>query len=248
MTTGGGMPALPESAYLNPELGADACPWLDDYIAFSRKWSPREYDDFHEACAVFVLSTVAARRVSIHMGKERFTNLYIALLARTSVYAKSTTAEIARQVLEEAGFSNLLMPDNTTPQRFISEMANPGLVAESKGNNVSLHQGCGQRGWYYDEFGQQIAAMMRPGFMVDFLTLLNQFDNTPPTIKNGTERRGMEIIEQPYLALLASLTPDSLRPFARKGSNLWGGGFLARFALACPPEEVERRKGPFPRG
>lgn len=225
-------------------LVPDGSSWLEDYIDFSRKWSPRAYDDFHEACALWLLSTVAAGRLIIHLGKPRHTHLYILLVARTSLYAKSTTAEIAIQVLKEIGLAHLLMPDSATPAKFITIMAQGSV--EIRGTKITFASA--QRGWYYEEFGQHVAAMLKPGgFMSDFLFMLRKFDDDKGEISYSTLTRE-DVIENPYLALLATLTPDDLRPYAKKGSVLWGDGFLARFALVCPPEALERCKDPFPKG
>jgi hypothetical protein len=106
----------------------------------------------------------------------------------------------------------------------------------------------GQRGWYFEEFGQGIAAMMRrEGPMTDFRGLLRRFDDTPDRYESGTIGRGNDLVERPYLALLASMTPADLAPFAQRGSSLWGDGFLARFALITPPNGAHRR-GRFPKG
>ncbi len=60
--------------------GASApSPWLDAYIAYSRAWSPRAPASFHEACGLWLLSTIAARRVVTHLGSVRYGNLYLAL-------------------------------------------------------------------------------------------------------------------------------------------------------------------------
>ena len=248
------IPPLPEAARVDSALGADACSWLDNYIAFSRIWSPRAYESFHEACALWILSTVAARRVYVHMGKPRYTNLYLSLTARTSLYAKSTTAEIALQAIQATGLSWLLAADSTTPQKFISDLTTR-LVSDYE--NLSDEQKAyarlrvgtaGQRGWFYDEFGQHVASMMRDnGFMADFRGLLRRMEDTPDRYEYGSIARGSDVIERPYLALLANMTPDDLRPFAKRGAALWGDGFLARFALITPPEE-ERRHDRFPKG
>jgi hypothetical protein len=248
------IPPLPEAARVDPALGIDACPWLDDYVAFSRKWSPRAYDSFHEACALWLLSTVAARRVFVHLGKPRFTNLYLALTARTSLYAKSSTAEIPLQLIHKAGLSYLLAADSATPQKFVSDLTTK-LVNNYDGLDVEQQEyarlrvaTAGQRGWYYDEFGQHIAAMMRDGgFMADFRGLLRRLDDTPERYEYGSISRGSDVVERPYLALLANLTPDDLKPHARRGSGLWGDGFLGRFALITPPED-DRRRDRFPKG
>jgi hypothetical protein len=247
-------PTLPDSAHIDPAVGLGACDWLDRYIDFSRLWSPRAFDGFHEAVALWVLSTVAARRVLANMGKWRFTNLYIALTARTSLYAKSSTAEIGIQTLNRAGLSWLLTADSATPQKFITDLTNrlddhynELSAEEQKIKRLKLAM-AGQRGWYFDEFGQHVAAMMRDGgFMSDFRGLLRRMDDTPERYEYGSIGRGSDIIERPYLALLANLTTDDLRPFARKGAGLWGDGFLARFALVCP-SDGERKTERFPPG
>jgi hypothetical protein len=248
------MPELPEAAQVPESAGAQACPWLDDYIRFSRQWSPRAFDGFHEAVGLWVLSTVAARRVRCNFGKQRFGNLYIALTARTSLFAKSSTAEIGLQTIQNAGLNWLLAADSATPQKFVADLTprlsvNYDELDDEQRTWARLRLALpGQRGWYYDEFGQHIAAMLREGgYMADFRGLLRKFDDTPERYEYGSIGRGNDVIELPYLALLANLTPDDLRQFAKRGSALWGDGFLARFALITPPEG-ERKTDRFPAG
>jgi len=247
-------PPLPEAARVDPALGVDACKWLDDYIAFSREWSPRGYDDFHEAIGLWTLSTIAGRRVLVNFGKQRYGNLYIALTARTSLWAKTSTAEIAKQVLYTAGLSGLLAADSATPQKFVADLTSridssyDDLSDERKEYRRLKLALAGQRGWYYEEFGQHIASMMREnGTMSDFRGLLRALDDTPPSYEYTSIGRGSDYVERPYLALLANMTPDDLRPHAKRGSGLWGDGFLARFALITPPDgELSQER--FPRG
>jgi DNA-binding transcriptional ArsR family regulator len=248
------VPKLPEACRIAEGEGAAACSWLDDYIAFSKTWSPRGFDGFHESCGLWLLSTIAARRIGIHMGKMRFTSLYIALTARTSSFSKSTTAGIAISTLQRAGLDYLLMADYATPQKFLMEMEAvlpedfTGMDEERKARILSKLVFSGQRGWYFEEFGQGIAAMMRrDGYMTDFRGLLRRFDDTPDQYESGTIGRGNNRVERPYLALLVSMTPADLAPFAQRGSSLWGDGFLARFALITPPLGA-RRRGRFPKG
>lgn len=248
------IPALPKSCQLDPKLGAKACHWLDTYTDFSKEWSPRGYEGFHEACGAFILSTIAARRPVVHLGKARYPSLYIALTARTSAYSKSTTVGVAIATLKRAGLDYLLMPDNSTPQKFLMEMKAtlPENYAElddfGKARILNQLAFAAQRGWFYDEFGQGIAGMMRrEGPLTDFRGLLRRFDDTPDRYESGTIGRGTDVVERPYLTMLASLTPADLAPFAQRGSSLWGDGFLARFALITPPVWA-RRRGRFPKG
>lgn len=248
-----GMPPLPEKAHIDPAVADNASPWLDEYIQFSRIWSPRAHDDFHESVGLWLLSTIAARRVALDLGKRRYTGLYIALTARTSVFAKSTTAEVAQALLKEIGLSYLLAPDDATPQAFIRMMTYklsddwPTLSPELKEAQKQRIAFAAQKGWFFDEFGQKVTSMMREGgFMADFRGLIRCFDDTPPVYEYDSISRGRETVYSPYLALLANLTPADLKPFAKRGSALWNDGFWARFAFLTPPAYAERRNGRFP--
>lgn len=247
------MPELPEAARHDPDLATKASRWLDNYIAFSRIWSPRSHDDFHESVGLWMLSTVAARRVTIDFGKRRFTSLYIALASRTSVFAKSTTAEIAQSVLKAAGLTYMLAPDDATPQAFVRSMTYQtpmeyGDMDSNKQEERKRKVGfASQKGWYFDEFGQKVSAMMRDGgFMADFRSLLRKFDDTPDTYEYETIGRGNDVVHEPYLALLANLTPADLQPYAKRGAALWNDGFWARFAFVTPPLNAVRKNERFP--
>lgn len=243
------IPPLPDNAKIPEELGKNACTWLNDYIDYSREWSPRAYDYYHELCGLWLLSTVAARRIGLYFGKITHTSLYFAMIARSTMFAKTTTADIAIDLLRHAGLDFLLAPDSSTPQKFISDMGEKlpidytSLKDEDKERAKLRLAMAGKRGWFYEEFGQQLAGMMREnGTMADFRGLLRRFDDGAETYEYATIGRGNERIKRPYLALLANMTPADLRPYAKKGSALWGDGFLARFALVTPPEGSRTKK------
>lgn len=255
IVTGSSFPDLPEAAFIDAAIGADACPWLDEYIAFSRRWSPQSYDGFHEACGLWVLAAVAARRVMLPFGGDKFTPLYIALCARTSLWAKSTAAKIAKETITAVGLGQLLAPDISTPQAFLRRLAErvPADYGKETPEAQALHRAAlafaGQRGWWHEEFGTHLAGMMRDGgAMADFRGHLRILDDCPPSYAYDTVGHGLTIIKRPYLALLANLTPTDLAPFARKGGALWGDGYFARFAFVTPPVGAERSRERFPDG
>jgi hypothetical protein len=249
------VPPLPAYARLPEGLGRDACRWLDDYVRFSQTWSPRSFDGFHEACGLWLLSTVAARRVLVHYGRPRYTNLYFLLAGRTTMHAKSSATDIARQLLRACELDYLLAADEATPQAFVRALAGGGLplnfdrMEEAQRLAAQMRLGfCGQRGWYAEEFGSWLASMTRTdGVMADFRGLLRKLDDCPLDYSRSTIARGDEVIRRPYLALIANLTPADLRPVAKKGTQLWGDGFLARFAFVTPPRD-EVLTTQFPKG
>jgi hypothetical protein len=249
------MPPLPEAARIDPSVAEGASPWLDEYIEFSRLWSPRSYPAFHEAIGLWVLSTVAARRVCADFGGKKFTNLSIALATPTSTSAKTTGTKIGMGTLKEAGLAFMLAPDDATPQAFVRGMAGhvpSGWSGMSREKQLAIQERlafAGQRGWFYDEFGQKVSAMMKDGgHMADFRSLLRRLDDAPDSYEYESIGRGSDYIVNPYLALLANLTPADLKPFAKKGAALWGDGFWARFAFVAAPPYTKGLRGRFPKG
>lgn len=248
-------PELPESARLAPHLGADACPWLDDYIEYSHKWSPRSFFGYHEGTALWVLSTIAARRVAFDFGKTRYTNLSLMLVGRTTIHAKSSATDIGKQTLKTCGLSFLLAADEATPQSFIRSLVRNSIPDNFDDLPLELQTRVrmrlafkAQRGWYHEEFGSGLASMMRAdGVMADFRGLLRKWDDCPDDYTRDTIARGVEHVEAPYLALIANLTPADLKPVAKRGMQLWGDGFLARFAFITPPANTVNDER-FPKG
>lgn len=248
-----GMPPLPAHAHIDSCIAEGASPWLDEYIQFSQLWSPRAHDDFHESVGLWLLSTIAARRVAIQLGKLRYSNLYIALTARTSVFAKSTTADIAQSILRELNLDFLLASDDATPQAFVHALTYhlpddwDRLTPEQQEKQKLKIAFASQKGWYFDEFGQKVTSMMREGgFMAEFRGLLRKFDDTPVSYEYKSISRGDDLVHAPYLSLLVNLTPADLQPFAKRGSALWNDGFWARFAFLTPSPSAIRKNGRFP--
>ncbi len=238
-------PPLPDSVKLPSHMSDGACPWLDDYISYSRVVSPEGYEHFHEACGIWLLSTVAGRRVKIPFSRKQYTPLMIAMVARTSLYAKSNTAEAAISVLQASGLRWLLGSDETTPQKLLTDMVgglskNYSEMDEEKQYWIRQRLAMSaQRGWYYDEFGNLVKAMAKNGgVMQDFKGLLLKLDNCSDQYEYSTQSRGTELIEKPYLSLLGSMTPSDIRSNAKSGSDFWSDGFWARFAFICPPPDT----------
>jgi hypothetical protein len=236
-------PPLPDQARADEALAATASPWLDQYIAFSRKWAPRAFDEFHEACGVFILATTAARRIKIRFGRGVYTSLYLALAGRTTLYTKSTAADLAVEFLKRAGLECLLADDDATPQAFVRSLTAhvPENCNEwSAEARVALCQRlafAAQKGWFYEEFGQHLEGMMRrDGPMAAFRGILRRLDDHKESYVYDTISRGREILMKPYLTILANVTPADLAPFAMRNSLLWRDGYLARIAFVTPPE------------
>lgn len=248
-------PTLPDYAQLAPFLSSGACPELDEYVAFSRKASERAYDQFHQFCGLWLFSVIAGRRVSLEIKKKKFyTNLMLAQCATTSLYAKSFTAGIAKQMLYELGLGYTLAPNRITPQKLLSDMAGKHIPAdfedleEHQKDRVRRRLGTpGQKGLLYDELGIFIQSMLKKqNINNDFVDLLLTFDECPDEFENSTITRGGEPIDKPYLPLLGNMTPANLRQNAKAGSDFWGDGFWARFSFIVAPLPEKNAPDPGP--
>lgn len=240
------VPPLPAYAFLQRAEG-EGCKWLDDYIAYSTKWSDRAWSSFHTAVGLWVLSTISARRVGFRLAdKTQYTSLFVLLSAPSSVWAKTTTARIGINLLNQSGLGFLLLPDEMTPQSMIDTQA-----GYQKTTYASAHQAtkdrianmvafAGQRSWFYEEFGNALAKIMQENSNHHmYHGLLRQFDDHYPTYTNATLTRGENTIHNPYMALLGNLTPADLTRHATKNHAFWTDGFWARFLFASPPPEQQ---------
>jgi hypothetical protein len=235
------MPALPNTARLDPSLAEGAAPWLEAYCQHSRWWAPRAAQGFHQAVGLWMLSTIAARRICVHLGKPEFPMLFLAMIAPSTLYTKTTTAHIARRGLKQTGCHFFLTPDRITPQALIRRMS--GRVHEEFAGFDDLDREmhvrdlafAGQRGWYYEEWGTMLGQMRRQdSAMAEFHGMLRVLDDGTDDFSNETILRGLESVVDPSLALLCSATAADLAPYMRPGAPWWRDGFWPRFAFITP--------------
>lgn len=251
-------PPLPQAIRVPFNGSQGACTWHDEYVAFSKWRSPRSFHNFHEGNGWAILSTAAMHRVRLDLGSKRYTPLFLASIADSSVSAKTEAAKVFHAVLDKAGLKWTLGPDNTTPQAMIGDMATiTGLKADSDYINWTDTEKeifarelafKGQRGWFYEEFGEQMDAMCRAnGVMVDFKGIIRRMDDCYDEYSRSTVTHKKQVVEYPYLSLIACMTPLDIKVQAGVNSPFWRDGFFARFAFITPHEK-ERTKGRFPVG
>ncbi len=239
-----GVPPLPSYAQIDYTLGKDACPWLDEYITYSKKDATRSASTFHQAVGLWVLDTVVAGRLEGSVKGTESTNLYIMLLAPSTLYAKSTAAKVGKDLIGAAGLGGLLLANQQTPQAYIKSISTKAqeekLLSDHMSEKDALRvQFPSQRGLYYDEFGNHLSEIMRRSSpMSAYLEIFKTFFDGDDEWSRDTITRGNEETIRPYLSLLCSTTPDDLKEFAGKDSKLWKDGTFARFVIITPePDE-----------
>jgi hypothetical protein len=81
-------PELPAHVKANQSLSRSASPLLDGLIAFFQEWCTRSYEGYHEAVAIWVLSTLAARRVVLRWRTGVWPILYLLLVSESTAHPR----------------------------------------------------------------------------------------------------------------------------------------------------------------
>ena len=228
------VPPLPPEIAVNKELASKASPLLDAIIEFFKKWCTRSYEGYHETVGIWVLSTIAARRVYLPWRQGVWTPIYVMLVSASTAHAKTEASSYGGKILEDCGLGFLLHPDEITPQKMLKNMAGGELPKNwetmSEGDRDRFLQKeafSGQRGWIYDEFGNKLQEIVQArGYMAIMYALLKQLYDCKKKFEYDTMSGDNRYIEMPYLSICGTATPACLKPIAQKNSAVWFDGFL----------------------
>lgn len=237
-------PKLPEEARLTPEQEREAAHgriWLDEYMSWAHQACPLAPDIFHEAMAMWLLATVATRRMKVSIGGEDiYPNLYVLIVAKTSVYRKTTAMKQAQKVLRQARLDCLLLPEDATPEALFDELAGvkpsnfDALTTEEKTNWLKGRAVAAQRAILKDECSS-IFANLRKEYMGGLTELLLQgYDGDGGAIRKLLKGRGLVSLRDLCLSFMGATTPVMYAKYV--GVEESENGFIARFAVITPEE------------
>lgn len=234
-------PTLPDAAQLSPaqiQEAATGRKWLDQYVHWAKRAGPLSPEIFYEAIGLWTLSMAAARRLRIKIGGEEiYPNLYIFIVAPTTVYRKTTALNIARSLIEKSRLDFFLMPERATPEALFDYLAGkmpPNMADLSPSDIEHLRMGrvfAGQRALYVDEASGLLSEMKKDYNAGLTEIIMEGYDSTksPKKILKGA---GLVSIKQMSLSVLAATTPVEWS--RRMGIEERQNGFVARFAIITP--------------
>jgi len=235
------VPPLPKAARLVDSMETAAT----DTGAFIQKWQgyiaaivntiPPE---FAEAGALTLWSIAAARRVHVptYFEPEIYPNIWSLWVAESTVFHKTTALNAHRRLIRRV-MPYLLLPEETSGDRLIQEMAgmDPVNLGQMHGEDqarwrkAKLH--AGQRGIVIDE-----ASSLFSGFRKDYNigkieTFLKAYDCDDEKVFS-TIRHGSIHLRWLYMPLLGATTPAAIQGAANL--QMWEMGFWPRFVLLVP--------------
>lgn len=240
------MPALPDYARIDPEMGRGASAWLDAYTKYAHSVSPMTPDIFHESAGLCLASIAIARRLVLKMPfGEIFPNLFVIWLAGTTLYRKTTGLNVARELARDA-FPHLLAAQDTTPEAFLADMS-----GQQPSNFASLplfeqdawqkeRNFCGQKGWMLDELSGLLAGAGRD-YNAGLMESLLRFYDCDPNYTRSTMGKGRIVVKNSYLSVIGASTPAAMAPHLG-AESLWSNGWWPRYAILTPEKRPEWEK------
>lgn len=235
-------PPLPKEAALTESdlvIAAQGRAWLGDYVRWAQKAAPLSPAIFHEAMGLWLLSAVSTRRVKYPVGGEEiYPNLYILIVAKTSLYRKTTAMKQVRRLMEAAGMSALRLPEDATPEALFDELSGvkpSNFDAMTDGQRAEWLKGravAAQRAFIKDE-ASSVFADLRKEYKAGLSELLLQgYDGDGGTVTKLLKGRGQITMKDVCLSFLGATTPVMMARYMTNEEV--ENGFMARFAIVTP--------------
>jgi hypothetical protein len=234
-------PPLPPEAAALLDHRTPCAPFLHDYVQFAEEAAPMTPRSFHQAMALWLVSTVVARRVRLRVStKSIYPNLFLLFIAPSTLYHKTTGLNLGSGLLEAAGLEHLLLPERPTPEALLQDLGCTIPSTSSSWDDTTWplwlreRAFAAQRGWLLDEASGLFDSFKRE-YNTGMLTLLLNLYECPTRITEQTVGRGRTTIRDAYCSFFGAATPSALAEHLRNPTH-WTNGLWARFALLTPSE------------
>lgn len=206
--------------------------WLAAYTEFTGALEAPT--PFHYFSGVAAISGALSRKVWFDMGHFKwYPNFYIIIVAKPGIVNKSTSINIAMDMLREIPGAHI-GPSSITWQALVQHMGN---IAENVEIDGDFHTMCASS-FVASELGTLIDFTNRE--MID--VLVDLWDGKTGSWEKMTKMSGVESVVNPWISFIAGTTPTWLAQNVPEGAI--GGGFCSRCLFIYGSEK--RRIIPYP--
>jgi hypothetical protein len=244
------VPDLPESARLEYDPTSGVGSFVDSYLVHALAIGPTTPMQFHESAALWLGSVAIARRLKAALPHgDIYPNLFIAWIAPSTLWHKTTALNAARKIVYRA-FPFLLSAADTTIEALLSDWSGKEpenlaqLTEENQADWRASRDHSAQRGIVLDEMSGLLAGAGRDYNAGMIETLLRFFD-CDERYTRSTRGQGLIFVRNAYMSFLGASTPVAMYPHMAN-ERLWSNGFWPRFALLAPdvdhPEYEQSRE------
>lgn len=166
--------------------------------------------EFTAWCSLAAVSCTLGRRVWIDMGPFKiYSNLFVILIAGSGRMRKSTAINVTRDLLEELSPRPNIISQKITPEALMDALRTiPQQPIEGMSLKISLGDPVGQGFVITDELTNFLNRTSADNGIVPMLI---EFYDCRKSFSYRTKSRGVEIIRDTQLGLLAATTPHELR-------------------------------------
>jgi hypothetical protein len=233
-----------------PSLRADLLPdplpgtrgaFVESYVRYALTRAPMTPRLFHESAALWLASVAIARRLFLPLAYETlYPNLYVAWIAPTTLYHKTSALNLARGI-GRCRFGHLFAPQEVTHESFLAELAGVApsnfddLPAELQARWMRSRDFAAQRGVCLDEMSGLLASAGRDYNQGLIESLLRLYD-CDDEYTRSTRSQGYVTIAHAYFSLLGSSTPRGMADHL-VAQRLWDMGWWPRWAILTPEAE-----------
>lgn len=206
-----------EAHPLDVETPPLALGWIDEYADLMTKLtgSPRE---FNQVCGLVTAAAAIQRKARLRMSfADIYPNIYAAIVARSSVYHKSSALHKPRALFQRAMLDRLMLSELMTSEGLLAQLQSQsaGLVVRD------------EIGTLFDSHRVKYLRTLKPD-----LTAL--YDCQPYSRRLSN----LEIkVDAPYLNILGATTPA--RFYDAITATDWQDGFMARWLFVLPEGEPD---------
>ena len=248
LTIYGSVEEIPDHFVSVPPINMDGLPKanlvirLMDYVS---KVSDT-YPEYVMQAAFLILSTIVRRKIYMSLnGSRRYPIVWLEILGPSGIARKTFSITLARNIVKALYGESFLIPDDTTPEGLLDEIATKVFIKSKGGgwDDKSVKYADSerkiprsQRPYIRDEVSQMYAQMMKlnNGHQEQLLLKLHTCETYEKSLV--TKR---QTVEDPFIPMLVATTPEGFQKYMTK--NNIRSGFVARKLITNPTYEKARR-------
>lgn len=210
--------------------------WLEGYIEFTKPTESAAI--FHKWVGISMLASALRRKVHFGFGRIWvYPNLYIVLVAEPGIARKTQAISFGEDILIEVTGINI-SADAITPQALLQDLEEAGDDALMPDNTTFRHASLSILSGEFESF---LGQKKENSKMI--VTLTDLFDCKSRPFKYRTKHAGTNIVDHPFLNLLAATTPESLAQSLP--STAIGGGLTTRMIFIWAEDKDKKVPVPY---
>lgn len=191
--------------------------WVDEYARLMTRLTGAPFE-FNRLAGLVTVAAAIQRRAWLPMAfGDIYPNIYAAIIARSSVYHKSSALSKPRALLKRAMLDRLLLSELATSEGLLKQLA-------GQSSGVIFRD---EIGTLFASHSQKHLVMLKPD-----LTALYDCGPYSRRLSNDSVK-----VDAPYLNILGATTPT--RFYEGVSLTDWQDGFLARWLFVMPEGEPD---------